>query len=113
MWYNRVIQLSKYGAVSSVAIGIGYRMGQSNGPESSDPWSVLKDLKAKPGMPIFGSVSAATAISRDLATVQTSAEVDVPKKELGIPAEPLPGQSRIMEIMRFGFPGLDNIRSHR
>ncbi|TRY66955.1 hypothetical protein TCAL_03740 [Tigriopus californicus] len=113
MWSNRFIQLSKYAVVSTMAIGVGYRIGQSNGHESADPWSVLKDLKAKPGLPIFGSVSAATAISRDLAPVQTPAEVAIPQKDVGIPSEPLPGQSRIMEIMRFGFPGLDNIRSHR
>ena len=28
-----------------------------------------------------------------------------------IPPEPSPGFSRVSEIMRFGFPGLDNIRS--
>ncbi|XP_044262417.1 endonuclease G, mitochondrial [Tribolium madens] len=48
------------------------------------------NLKQFPGLPIFGTVSAATPVS------------------------PVPSQtnvSRISQIMKYGFPGLDNIRS--
>ncbi|EEZ97273.1 endonuclease G, mitochondrial [Tribolium castaneum] len=48
------------------------------------------NLKKFPGLPIFGTVSAATPVS------------------------PVPSQtnvSRISQIMKYGFPGLDNIRS--
>ena len=66
-----------------------------------------------PGAPIFSRVFAATPMSSELAPVVTQPEVDVPPKSVGLPAEPPAGISRIGEIMRFGFPGLDNIRSHR
>ena len=39
--------------------------------------------------------------------------VPIQKELIEIPPEPKPGLSRVAEIMRFGFPGLDNIRSHR
>lgn len=58
---------------------------------------------------------AATATApHQLAPAVTPAEVAVPPKDLaGIPPAPPRGISRTAEIMRFGFPGLDNIRSHR
>ncbi|XP_019549835.3 endonuclease G, mitochondrial [Aedes albopictus] len=53
--------------------------------------SLLRELVAKPGLPIFGTVSAASPI----------------------PAEQKPANvSRIGQIMKFGFPGLDNVRSY-
>jgi len=62
-------------------------------------------------------VSAATAVASppSLSPAVTPPVVMVPDKSgLGhIPPEPAPGLSRIAEIMRFGFPGLDNIRSCR
>ena len=65
----------------------------------------------KPGLPLFGSVSASTALSPRI----TPSEVPVPtnKEIIEVPPEPKQGISRVAEIMRFGFPGLDNIRSHR
>ena len=64
---------------------------------------------------IFSRVLAATPMSgsSELSPVVTQPEVAVPPKPTGLPAEPPAGISRIGEIMRFGFPGLDNIRSHR
>jgi len=54
-----------------------------------------------PGLPLVASVSAAVPMVR----------------EEGVPGEvvPEPGAEggRVGQIMRFGFPGLDNIRSHR
>lgn len=50
-----------------------------------------------PGLPIFGSVSAATAFVPDT----------VPQK----PTQVSNGK-RVSEIMKYGFPGLDNVRSY-
>ncbi|CAG0900468.1 unnamed protein product, partial [Darwinula stevensoni] len=47
-----------------------------------------------PGLPLYGEVSAA-----------------VPSQAADIVPEPPPQASRTAQIMRFGFPGLDNIRS--
>ena len=60
-----------------------------------------------PGFPLAGSVSAATAImpgKQETGLVVRDQQEVVP--------EPGPGAGRIGQIMRFGFPGLDNIRSH-
>ena len=58
------------------------------------------------------SVSAATALASPLSPPLTAPSVAVPRKTDAVPPEPAPGFSRIAEIMRFGFPGLDNIRSY-
>ena len=36
----------------------------------------------------------------------------IPAKDTGTPPEPVSGAPRVSQIMRFGFPGLDHIRSH-
>ena len=44
----------------------------------------------------------------------TAPSIALPEKgtvPAAVPPEPAPGFSRVAEIMRFGFPGLDNIRS--
>jgi len=64
-------------------------------------------LQRVPGFPLAGSVSAATAImpgKQETGLVVRDQQEVVP--------EPGPGAGRIGQIMRFGFPGLDNIRSH-
>lgn len=53
-------------------------------------------LKSKPALPIFGTVSAATGYVPD--TPKTAA--------------PLIDGNRISQIMKYGFPGLDNVRSY-
>lgn len=53
-------------------------------------------LTSMPALPIFGTVSAATAFVPD--TPKTVA--------------PLTDGNRIGQIMKYGFPGLDNIRSY-
>ena len=64
-----------------------------------------------PGLPIFGTVSAATPIpSQPLETLPAiSSSLPVPAK----PGQIVPGPSRVSEIMRFGFPGLDNVRARK
>jgi len=67
-----------------------------------------RTMKTKPGLPLGAKISAATAVvpyedRRGLGPVQQAPDV---------PPEPVEGAARISQIMRFGFPGLDNIRSH-
>ena len=66
----------------------------------------------KPGLPIFGSVSAASAAVLSPAVTEPAIPTFPEKTDL-VPAEPPKGISRVAEIMRFGFPGFDNIRSRR
>ncbi|KAJ8942667.1 hypothetical protein NQ314_009989 [Rhamnusium bicolor] len=61
--------------------------------EKNKLWSAhlnLKELQNFPALPIFGTVSAATAFSP-------------------VPADS--NVSRVSQIMKYGFPGLDNVRS--
>ncbi|XP_053966663.1 endonuclease G, mitochondrial [Anastrepha ludens] len=53
----------------------------------------LDELKRQPALPIFGTVSAA---------------VPVPAEEVNLTATP----RRISQIMKYGFPGLDHVRSY-
>jgi len=66
-------------------------------------WSTYNALGSIPGLPLGPKVSAATAVVP--ASRGTTA--------LEVPPEPL-GQevTRVSQIMRFGFPGLDHVRSH-
>ncbi|XP_065081123.1 endonuclease G, mitochondrial [Ochlerotatus camptorhynchus] len=56
--------------------------------------SLLRDIVSKPGLPIFGTVSAASPIPAEQKAVVPS------------------NVSRIGQIMKYGFPGLDNVRSY-
>lgn len=57
---------------------------------------VFIQLTALPALPIFGTVSAATAFVPD-----------APK-----PPSQLEQPNRVSQIMKYGFPGLDNVRSY-
>lgn len=77
--YKNLALLSSFG-ISSFIAGAYFERKYSN----------QHNLKNCPGLPLFGTVSAATAVS------------------------PVPSDtnvSRISQIMKYGFPGLDNIRS--
>ena len=106
----KITQVLKLATASGIGAAVGISITSSKENELK-----TKSLISKrpPGLPIFASVSAAEPIRAPLAPVPTEPAVPVPKKELGIPPEPAPGTNRIAEIMRFGFPGLDNIRSHK
>lgn len=54
--------------------------------------------KSLPGCPTFGTVSAASVIPSNSVVLRD------------IPAEPPQHAARVSQIMRFGFPGLDNVR---
>jgi len=110
MAYNRTGRLACAGA-----IGVAFGM-------SIDRWlrwdfggrMIRDDL---PGLPSCATVSAATALQ--MSPPVTAPSTVLPSKASTVvvtpqvPPEPAPGFSRIAEIMRFGFPGLDNIRSHK
>lgn len=63
-----------------------------------DTCNATKSIRRMPGLPLYGTVSAATAF---LPADRTEhADVSL-----------LPNPSRVSEIMKFGFPGLDHVRS--
>ncbi|XP_017463560.1 PREDICTED: endonuclease G, mitochondrial-like, partial [Rhagoletis zephyria] len=55
--------------------------------------ALVQQLERRPALPIFGTVSAA---------------VPVPAEEVNLNATP----TRISQIMKYGFPGLDHVRSY-
>lgn len=55
-------------------------------------------VSSMPGLPIFGTVSAATAFLPE--TIQ--------EKSSDVVINP----NRVSQIMKYGFPGLDNVRSY-
>eukprot|EP00088_Acartia_fossae_P013400 TRINITY_DN1701_c1_g1_i2.p1 TRINITY_DN1701_c1_g1~~TRINITY_DN1701_c1_g1_i2.p1 ORF type:complete len:325 (-),score=35.43 TRINITY_DN1701_c1_g1_i2:131-1105(-) len=65
-----------------------------------------ENLAATPALPMGPKVSAATAI------VPYEGGSVAPLPPPDVPPEPVPGISRTAEIMRFGFPSLDTVRSH-
>lgn len=70
-------------------------------------------LVQKPGLPIFGTVSAASVAVLSPPMSEPAVPILPEKKSDLVPAEPPKGYSRVAEIMRFGFPGFDNIRSRK
>ncbi|CAG9859193.1 unnamed protein product [Phyllotreta striolata] len=95
--------LLKYISIGSVA-ACGYLAGiQTERYKNVLPQNNL-NLKNMPGLPIFGTVSAATSFS----------PVPVPDQSLASATNALELKStgnRIAQIMKYGFPGLDNVRS--
>ena len=61
-----------------------------------------------PCLPIFGTVSAATPIPSH--ATQT---LPAMSSSLSVPEKPVPGPARVSEIMRYGFPGLANVRARK
>ncbi|XP_054267602.1 endonuclease G, mitochondrial-like isoform X1 [Macrosteles quadrilineatus] len=83
----------RYGSVGCA----GYLLGlyiERNSLISND------GMKKYPGLPLYGSVSAATPINPD----SKSLPVSVEEKSSSL-------KSRVGEIMKYGFPSLDNVRS--
>ena len=75
-----------------------------------------EDYVRKPGMPgllLFKTVSAASAVVLSPPISEPAVPL-IQEKQLDlIPAEPPKGYSRVAEIMRFGFPSFSNIRSRK
>ncbi|XP_078036278.1 endonuclease G, mitochondrial [Augochlora pura] len=57
------------------------------------------NIKGMPGLPLFGTVSAATAFVPKEAVTQMGPKLSTSTA------------TRVSEIMKYGFPGLDNVRS--
>lgn len=85
-------KLIQYAVLSSVSVG-SFIAGTFFEQKWGTPSCTLRNLKNYPGLPIFGSVSAATPFT-SVPTTQGSVNVN-----------------RVSQIMKYGFPGLDNVRS--
>ncbi|KAL4708656.1 hypothetical protein ACJJTC_008182 [Scirpophaga incertulas] len=89
MLHKRIFLVAQLGAVGFT----GYFIGQYKAKYSEDVCDNAlivngKSIKRMPGLPIFGTVSAAAPYS------------DTPVKD------------RVSQIMKYGFPSLDNVRSY-
>ncbi|CAK1543563.1 unnamed protein product [Leptosia nina] len=83
---KRLLHLAQLSAVGFT----GYLIGQQDNSNRDDSVVVNgKKLSSLPALPIFGTVSAATPY-----------------------AEGGKSKDRVTEIMKYGFPGLDNVRSY-
>jgi len=105
----KVVQVVGVAGVASLswAGGILYQKNKENATPI-DVQSASKPRPHLPGLPLGGQVSASVAV-----VPHTETGVTIPPRDTGVPPEPLNGSPRVAEIMRFGFPGLDNIRSHK
>lgn len=102
--------LNRLAAISGISLtgflaGISYeRYRTSNILEKcSDPYLIyaserFKKILALPALPIFGTVSAATPFVPDTINEKSPEAINVP--------------NRVSQIMKYGFPGLDNVRSY-
>lgn len=90
--------------MSLLRLGFVAGLGVSSwiGGGTYERWRQYNELGSIPALPLGPKVSAATAI---VPVGESSlALLDVPPEPVGAP--------RVAQIMRFGFPGLDNVRSH-
>ena len=97
----------KVSTISTIGLG-GWYLGKYseqkrhlNGEIGDSRKSIFSnvDIKEMPGLPLFGTVSAATAF------VPAESEINMGSK-LSSTAP------RVSEIMKYGFPGLDHVRSY-
>jgi len=107
---SSLLQLVGAGGLASLAWMAGTEEGRRRG--NSDRMAENSQIRNKmkerpPGLPLVASVSAAVAIQPSQET-----GVMVPSRDLDLLPEPGPEAGRVGQIMRFGFPGLDHIRSH-
>ncbi|KAH9637401.1 hypothetical protein HF086_012014 [Spodoptera exigua] len=87
---NRLLQIAQLSAVGLTGFYIGQNKDKFSNYNNDD--SIIIDgkrLRSMPGLPVFGTVSAAT-----------------PYTDSGS------SKDRVSQIMKFGFPSLDNIRSY-
>ncbi|XP_072745711.1 endonuclease G, mitochondrial [Anoplolepis gracilipes] len=92
-------------ALTSVGLG-GWYLGKfseqrRHSNEKDNETSVLSrmPIQSMPGLPLFGTVSAATSLT-----------FDESNREMGSKVSSI--ATRVSQIMKFGFPGLDHIRSY-
>jgi len=103
----KVTQVVGLAGVASLswAGGMWFQRNKENENQSE-----RKPRKHLPGLPQGGQVSASVAV---VPHQPPETGLTIPPRETGVPPEPLQGSPRVAQIMRFGFPGLDNIRSHK
>ncbi|KAH8277622.1 hypothetical protein KR018_002403 [Drosophila ironensis] len=80
-------------AIGATALGAFYLGAHLERQQRTEEFR--SNLPRLPGLPVFGTVSAASLIPAHEGNVSVSAT-----------------PSRISQIMKYGFPGLDNVRSH-
>ncbi|XP_013173608.1 PREDICTED: endonuclease G, mitochondrial [Papilio xuthus] len=83
---RRLIQVAQFGAVGLTGYCVGHVKNKNNLVDNSLEIDG-KIIQHMPGLPIFGTVSAATPYTES-------------------------GSTRVSQIMKYGFPGMDNIRSY-
>ncbi|KPJ00833.1 Endonuclease G, mitochondrial [Papilio xuthus] len=83
---RRLIQVAQFGAVGLTGYYVGHVKNKNNLVDNSLEIDG-KIIQHMPGLPIFGTVSAATPYTES-------------------------GSTRVSQIMKYGFPGMDNIRSY-
>lgn len=96
--WTRTARLCSVAAAASAAAGgvAGSLLERERQRLEADSWR----------LPCLPTVSAAVPMSN-------TALVPVPPRPTGLPPEPPKGAGRPAEIMRFGFPGMDSVRSRR
>ncbi|CAK9810875.1 Endonuclease G, mitochondrial [Anthophora quadrimaculata] len=96
-----IIKLSATTAIGISGFYLGKYSEQLNTGKRDSGTSVFSNVNIKemPGLPLFGTVSAATAY------IPKENEIDMGSK-LSSTA------TRVSEIMKYGFPGLDHVRSY-
>lgn len=102
--------LSRLATISGISLtgflaGISYERYRTtdNLEKCNDPYVIYaseryKKISSHPALPIFGTVSAATPFAPDTIQDKSSEALNVP--------------NRVSQIMKYGFPGLDNVRSY-
>jgi len=104
----KLLQVSGMVGVASLGWAGGVLYQKNNQKTSTVEEQNIKQrpIRHLPGLPLSAEVSTAMV-------PHPESGVSIPARETGVPSEPTAGSPRVAEIMRFGFPGLDNIRSHK
>ncbi|EZA46389.1 Endonuclease G, mitochondrial [Ooceraea biroi] len=101
------VKRAAYNLTTLVSVGLGgwylgkyseQRRGESQEDNGTSMLSIAR-TRNMPGLPLYGTISAATAV--------TPAE-----RNLEMGSKLSSAATRVSEIMKFGFPGLDHVRSY-
>ncbi len=95
----KIICAAAAAGAAGAAGGASYERRRSNPHLNNND---INDNWRLPGLPLRATVSAAAPIAHS-----------VPAAAAGVPAEPPRGSGRAMEVMRFGFPGYDQLNSRK
>jgi len=93
--------------------GLGYWAGANH--KKLELGETLTHVTNMPGLPRGASVSVSRGLSVQASTAIAPSSAPsglvIPPSDTGVPPEPHKEAPRVSQIMRFGFPGLDNIRA--